>query len=222
MIMTISPRPCLRCKEMFQPLGSNHLHCGSLSERTGCAWVNKMEKQKAFGKKYRRFRKLGARPDGRQVPETRKCLECKEPFVVPPCGHRKMRCDSCAPVHHNILVKKSSAIRRHKTHKCTPRPNGHHYQEKPCQYSACGKMFTPSNGKVKYCSDSCAYEAQKIQMGEHYAKKMQNNREAQRRKKDYERRTNTAKPPQVMLAQQLIDLSPEKMAREINRILGNV
>lgn len=200
---------CKKCQQPFEPIGSNHLYCGNFKDKTGCSWVNKQKIMSAYGAKYREAKKLGHWPNGRVLPATRKCLECKESFVVTTI--RKIRCSACAPVYHNISLRKRYKIKR----KCTLRPDGYKYQDKQCLF--CEMMFPPSNGKVKYCSDKCAYEAQKIQVGEHQARVMQQNREAQRRQKDHIRH----KPPTetILLPINLQDLTGGKLERAMKLLL---
>lgn len=116
-----------------------------------------------------------------------------------------------------LAVKKSREKHKYPDGRNSPtRPTPYIFKMRVCLY--CEKEFPPTNSRIKYCCDTHAYEAQKIQVGAFHARKMQQNREIQRRKKDYMGR---AKPPKetVYSPIQLQHFTGDKFEREIKRLL---
>jgi hypothetical protein len=125
------------------------------------------------------------------------------------------------PVECKLAVMKSKLKHAYPENRNSqPRPTPYTYKPRKCNYADCGKIFIPPNSRVKYCNDTCAYEQQKIQVGEFQARKMQQNRETQRRIKDSLVR---AKPPKEAVLQpiHLQDLPVGgKFERQIEKLLG--
>lgn len=185
-------RKCKNCQAEFTVRGSNHYLCGSYALKTGCSYTLKAEKMREYARGYK-----AAKASGELVQKTGKCLDCGESFVVNTARH--IRCRQCADARHAKLDLERSRLRsaEKRLHPQKRKPRTvilpYTYAPRECKYHLCKKIFHPTNPTVKYHSDKCAYEAQKLQIGEHQAKVRQYNRETQRRIKAHLQRAKPAK-----------------------------